>query len=134
MSFMDEMNSAGEATIEQGPLPEGTYTASLAEVTTEAHPEDGINRTNLEFHVVEGPHNTRRVWDKVKHVQAVLWKAGTLFNGMGLTAEVDGWDDWAAAMSEQKGRRFIITTKNREYKEKIYTGISDLSADDGVPF
>lgn len=135
MSFMEQMNAAAEGSNEDfEPLPEASYTASLAEVTTEPHPEDGIHRTSLEFHIVEGPHSARRVWDKVKHAENVLWKAGAIFNGMGIEGTIDGWDEWGSAMYGQKGRRFLITTKNREYNGKTYTGIATISADDGVPF
>jgi hypothetical protein len=135
MSFMDQMNAAAEGNdTEFEPLPESSYTASLAEVTTEMHPDDGIYRTSLEFHIVEGAHSSRRVWDKVKHSDNVLWKAGSIFKGMGIDATIDGWDEWGSAIYEQKGRRFTITTKNREYNGKTYTGVAAVSADDGVPF
>lgn len=135
MSFMDQMNAAADSNdTEFEPLPDASYTASLAEVTTEQHPEDGIYRTTLEFHIVEGNHTSRRVWDKVKHAENVLWKAGAIFNGMGIEANIDGWDEWGRSVYEQKGRRFVITTKNREYNGKTYTGIQAISSDDGVPF
>ena len=135
MSFMDRLReaSAGEDT-EFEPIPEGTYVAKLADVDTEPHPDDGIMRTSFEFHITEGDFNGRRVWDKVKHSANVLWKACDIYNGMGIKGELDGWMDWATAVTEQCNRTFLITTQNREYEDKIYTGVKRLQPNDEVPF
>lgn len=135
MSFMDQMNEAANGKdTEFVPLPEGTYTARLAGVDDEPHPEDGIMRTTFEFHITDGEHNGRRVWDKVKQSESLLWKAGSIYNGMGLTGELDGWKDWSEAVSEQVNRTFVITTSNREFDGKVYTGVKRLQPNDEVPF
>tara|TARA_R100000808_G_scaffold156_1_gene1105 strand:- start:28 stop:432 length:405 start_codon:yes stop_codon:yes gene_type:complete len=134
MSFMDRMNEASASDTEFAPLPEGTYTARLSDVDTEPHPDDGILRTSLEFTITDGEHNSRKVWDKIKHSDSILWKAGAIYNGMGIKGELNGWEDWAAAVSEQVNRSFLITTSNREYNEKTYTGVKRLQPNDEVPF
>jgi hypothetical protein len=134
MSFMDRMNEAGASDTEFEPLPEGTYTARLSEVGTEPHPDDGILRTTLEFTITDGEHSNRKVWDKIKHADTILWKAGALYNGMGIKGDLDGWSEWASAVAEQANRTFLITTSNREYEDKIYTGVKRLQPSDEVPF
>tara|TARA_R110000824_G_scaffold9475_5_gene42382 strand:- start:2714 stop:3118 length:405 start_codon:yes stop_codon:yes gene_type:complete len=134
MSFMNRMNEATGEDKEFAPLPEGTYPARLVEVKTEAHPDDGIMRTSLEFHITNGEHNGRRVWDKIKHSDTILWKAGAIYNGMGIQGELDGWNEWANAVYAQTNRTFLITTNNREYQDKVYTGVKRLQPNDEVPF
>ena len=134
MSFMDRMNEASTWDTEFEPLPEGTYTARLSEVGTEPHPDDGILRTTLEFIITDGEHSERRVWDKIKHADTILWKAGALYNGMGIKGDLGGWTDWAKAVAEQVNRTFLITTNNREYEDKVYTGVKRLQPNDEVPF
>lgn len=135
MSFMDRMNEAsGQDKTEFAPLPEGTYTARLTNVETEPHPDDGIMRTSLEFTITDGEHSDRRVWDKIKHADSILWKAGAIYNGMDIRGDLEGWPDWAQAVTEQINRSFLITTGNREYNGKTYTGVKRLQPHDEVPF
>ena len=109
MSFMNRMNEAStQGDTEFTPLPEGTYTARLTNVETEPHPDDGIMRTSLEFTITHGEHNGRRVWDKIKHADTILWKAGAIFNGMGIKGDLEGWGDWALAVGEQAKRGTIL--------------------------
>ena len=74
------------------------------------------------------------VWDKIKHADTILWKAGAIFNGMGIKGDLDGWNDWALAVGEQLNRCFLITTNNREYNEKVYTGVKRLQPGDDAGF
>jgi len=135
MSFMNRMNEAStQGDKEFAPLPEGTYTARLTNVETEPHPDDGIMRTSLEFTITHGEHNGRRVWDKIKHADTILWKAGAIFNGMGIKGDLEGWGDWALAVGEQANRCFMITTNNREYNDKVYTGVKHLTPGDDTGF
>jgi hypothetical protein len=135
MSFMDRMNQAStQGDTEFAPIPEGTYIARLSNVETEPHPDDGIMRTSLEFTITDGEHSERRVWDKIKHADSILWKAGAIYNGMGIRGDLDGWSDWAQAVTEQINRSFLITTGNREYNGKTYTGVKRLQPHDEVPF
>ena len=136
MSFMEQMNGAGNEPKEFGPIPDGTYNARLHAVNTTPG-QDGIMLTQLEFRITEGEHNTRRLWEKVKNSDSVLWKAGVLYNGMGLTDELNGWPDWCNAMVRQIDRGFRITTLQREYEGKIYVNIKQLQpleVPDVVPF
>lgn len=132
MSWMEDMNTAAENDGSFEPLAEGTYDVRLAEVNSEINNEDGIVTTSLEFHL---ENSKRRVWENVKHSDNVLWKAGLLFNGMDIKGEVNGWHEWANAMAEQINRSFRITTKNREYNDKTYTGVTSIEAvGEAVPF
>ena len=137
MSFKDVYESAfnSEPVQDFEPLPEGTYEVSLRDVTTESHPDDNIHRTTLDFEIVDGEHSSRRIWDKVKHVDTVAWKAVQISKGMELDGTPDSWIEWARSVSEQKGKRFLITTTNRTYNDKVYTGVKSLkTAAEDLPF
>tara|TARA_R110002020_G_scaffold16134_7_gene57136 strand:+ start:1553 stop:1963 length:411 start_codon:yes stop_codon:yes gene_type:complete len=136
MSFSESYQSAYENDDAQEfePLPEGTYEVSLRDVTTESHPDDNVHRTTLDFEIVDGEHSSRRIWDKVKHADTVAWKAVQISKGMELDGTPESWIEWAASVSEQKGKRFLVTTTNRTYDGKIYTGVKSLKTADDLPF
>ena len=138
MSFADNWGSAQEnADKPQGefePLPEGTYSCRLLSVDSELNPNDSILRTTLELEVQGDDHNGRRIWEKVKHADNLMWKAVQGFNGMGLQGQGNSWHEWADMVKSKVGGPFEVTTSNRTHEDKVYTGIKSIKPDDVVPF
>tara|TARA_R110002050_G_scaffold174854_2_gene307746 strand:- start:5542 stop:5958 length:417 start_codon:yes stop_codon:yes gene_type:complete len=138
MSFADTWGSAQDTADkpqgEYSPLPEGNYNCKLIEVDSELNPNDQVMRTTLVFEVQGGDHNARRIWEKVKHADNLMWKAVQVFNGMGLQGAVNSWHEWADMVKTKTGCAFDVETSNRTHDEKVYTGIKSLKIDDVVPF
>lgn len=138
MSFADNWGSAQDnADKPQGEyetLPEGTYSCRLLKVDSELNPNDQIMRTTLEFEVQGDDHQGRRIWEKVKHADNLMWKAVQIFNGMGLQGAVNSWHEWNDMVKTKVGSSFEVQTSNRTHGEKTYTGIKKLEVDDVVPF
>ena len=98
MSFNELMNRAiQDHETSSGPLPEGDYVAVLAKAETQPN-NMGEPRTTLEFHITTEGYSNRRVWENIKHGDSTLWKAGLIFNGMGLSHSISGWHEWAETM------------------------------------
>ena len=137
MSFADSWNNAqaGNDTVtEYAPLPEGTYACRLLEVDSELNPNDQVMRTTLTFEIQGDDHQGRRIWEKVKRDDNLMWKAVKLFNGMGLQGSVNSWYEWTDMMKSKVGAGFEVDTSNRTHNDKTYTGVKDIRIDAPVPF
>ena len=114
------------------PLPNGEYTMVLNDVVDEPNPNDNIMSTTLEFEVVEGEHQGRKVWEKIKHTDSLLWKVAKLYRSLQMNGDLESFDDFSRSLKSERGRQFLVTTKNREYNDKTYTNADRIKPANAV--
>ena len=134
MSAFSEAFDNNSEKFDSGPIPEGSYECTLIDVETESNPMSGEMATTLVYEVDEGQHAKRRVWDKVKHVDSVAWKAAQIYRSYGIEGKPERWEEWANTMSERKGSKVKIEVAHRVYNDKTYTNVVRANLSDKPPF
>lgn len=134
MSFAQNFEAAQNDNndYDSGPIPEGDYKMRLRSVETE---EDfsGLQATTLEFEIIEGPHEKRRLWEKVVHKDGLEWKAQKFHKGLGLEGTPQDWSAWVAACREMTTTVCDVRVIHRTGSEgKVFTNIRTLKP--GAPF
>tara|TARA_R110002020_G_scaffold202722_1_gene405826 strand:+ start:11321 stop:11722 length:402 start_codon:yes stop_codon:yes gene_type:complete len=117
-------------------LPEGSYTTRLLEVKSEANPFDGIMQTTLAYEVKDGTYQSRRIWDTVKHEDAVAWKAARIFRSFGIQGQPEDWNQWGSAINECVGKLYDVEVIHRSNNagDKTYVNVKRVSPTDEIPF
>lgn len=121
---------------EFAPLPPGTYECKLLSIKEETNPFDpSVTQTTLEYEVSEGTQAKRRIWDTVKHLDSMAWKAVRIFRSLGLTGTTTNWGEWGTAIRPCEGRNYTVTTVNKPNQDgsKVYTNITRATASTILP-
>ena len=109
------------------PLPDGTYEARLKDVTTEANPFDQQMQTTMEYEITNGENKSRRIWDTVKHVDTVAWKAARIYKSFGLQGTPSNFEEWSKAVAGCKGRSYNVETMQRSSGDKVYINVKSVT-------
>lgn len=82
-------DAVGNATSNRDPLPDGTYTVRLREVSANTSRNSGNPYWSWEYEVVDGPHKGRRLWDNTSLSEKALWRVNQVFQAFGVGPDTD---------------------------------------------